>query len=260
MSAIKAGIFSFFMKNIPVEARNAQKAVVDKFNKSKHAFFQIETTQPHGLSMDACWHLNGCQVRKEFRQMKQQFNFDVVMFLDIDAIPLNEEAIDSYVEQAYNGTLVGNIQRSNHLNNGQHVFVAPSAMAISIEQFWTINKPSAVETGRSDVAEEYTWLAQKAGVPVRFYMPLRYDAAPAEAKDGWGLADGMPRYGLGTTFGEMVPQMKESGGTLDPKKAIDITEIEWKASGVETFWHNFQIRFPGQPERFMAKCEEILKT
>jgi hypothetical protein len=256
--SITAGIFSFYMDNIPVAAREAQKAVVDKFNKSKHQFFQVQTNTRHGLSMDACWHWNGCQVRQEFRKIKQQFDFDVVMFLDIDAIPLNEDAIDSYIEQAYNGTLVGNIQRTNHLNNGQHVFVAPSAMAISVETFWTINKPSALETGRSDVAEEYTWLAQKAGVPVRFYMPLRYEEAPAEAPEGWNLADGMPKYGLGTTFGELVPGPKE-GNLLDPTKAISADEIEWKATGVETFWHNFQVRFPGQPERFMAKCKSILK-
>jgi hypothetical protein len=256
---MKAGIFSFYMNNIPVEARNAQKAVVDKFNKSGHAFHQIETKLPHGLSMDGCWHMNGCQVRKEFRHLKQQFDFDVVMFLDIDAIPLNDQAIDSYVEQAYNGSLVGNIQRSNHLSNGAHVFVAPSAMALSIETFWTINKPSAVENLRSDVGEEYTWLAQKAGAHVRLYMPLRYDAAPAEAKDGWALADGMPRYGLGTTFAQMTPSAKD-GDVLDGTKSIAADDIEWKQTGPETFWHNFQIRFPGQPERFMAKCEEILKT
>jgi hypothetical protein len=246
------------MDNIPAEALAAQKAVVEKFNKSKHGFFQVLTNTRHGLSMDACWHWNGCQVRKDFRHLKQQFDFDVVMFLDIDAIPLNEDAIDSYVEQAYNGTLVGNIQRTNHIQNGQHVFVAPSAMALSIEQFWTINKPSALETGRSDVAEEYTWLAQKAGVPVRFYMPLRYDAAPQEAPNGWALADGMPRYGLGTTFGESVPTPKE-GNLLDSTKAISADDIEWKPTGVETFWHNFQMRFAGQHERFLAKCATVLK-
>jgi len=256
--SIKAGIFSFFMDNIPKEALEAQKAVVNKFNKSGHQFMQVLTQTRHGISMDAAWHWSNVQVRKELRMLPKQFDFDVVMFLDIDAIPLNADAIDSYVEQAYNGTLVGNIQRTNHLQNGQHVFVAPSAMALSVERFWDIGRPSALETGRSDVAEEYTWLAQKAGVPVRFYMPLRFDAAPEEAPNGWALADGMPRYGLGTTFGELVPGPKE-GNLLDPSKAISADDIEWKATGVETFWHNFQMRFAGQHERFLAKCSEILK-
>jgi hypothetical protein len=229
---MKVGIFSFYMENT-AEILPAQKAVVDKFNKSKHDFHQIKTEMRHGFSMDACWHLNNCQVRPEFRKMAQKWDYDVIFFLDSDAIPLNDRAIDSYAEQAYNGILVGNIQRTNHLQNNQHVFVAPSAMAISVETFWSIGKPSAIETSRSDVAEEYTWLVERKGVnKVKFYMPLRFDRFPEEAPTGWALADGMPRYGLGTTFG------------LDGEG--------------ETFFHNFQGRFPGQPEHFIKKCQEIL--
>ena len=41
----------------------------------------------------------------------------------------------------------------------------------------------------------------------------------------------MPKYGMGTTYGD------DSG---------------------DLFWHNFQIRMPGQEERFWNKCEEVL--
>jgi hypothetical protein len=223
------------MSNIPKEAITAQRKVVDKFNKSNVPFFQILTQMPHGFSMDCTWHLNGSVVRKEFLgKVPKQYDFDVIMFLDIDAVPLNDRAIDSYIEQAYNGSLVGNIQRTNHIQNGQHVFVAPSAMAISDSTFLTIGRPSALETSRSDVAEEYTWLCEKHGIPVKFYMPAEFEAAPLEAPQGWALADGMPRYGLGTTFADPL-------------------------TGEESFWHNFQIRLAGQHERFLRKCDELLK-
>ncbi len=136
------------------------------------------------------------------------------------------------MQQANEGHLVGNIQRTNHLKNGQHTFVAPSAMAISTSTFLTIGKPSAIETYRSDVGEEYTWLCEKKGIKVIKYMPLKFEAGPAESPEGWALADGMPKYGLGTTFG------------------VDQTE---------TFWHNFQVRLAGQPERFIRKCNELLE-
>lgn len=229
---MKAGIFSFYMRNIPKEAVEAQRAVVNKYNKSGYPFFQILSEMRHGFSMDGAWHLNGVDVNPAFvGRIPRQHDFDVMVFLDIDAVPLNDRSIDLYVEQAYNGALVGNIQRTNHIQNGQHTFVAPSVMAISTSTFLTIGKPSAIETSRSDVAEEYTWLAEKRGIKVTKYMPLRFDAGPAEAPNGWALADGMPRYGLGTTFGD------EKG---------------------ETFWHNFQVRLPGQPERFMKKCDQLL--
>lgn len=233
MDKIKAGIFSFFMKNIPKEAVDAQRAVVAKHNPSGYPLHQFLTEIPHPYSMDGAWHLNAVDIRREFANVPKMFDYDVMVFLDIDAVPLNDRALDLYVEQAYNGALVGNIQRTNHIQNGQHTFVAPSAMAISTSTFLTIGKPSAIESPRSDVAEEYTWLSEKKGIKIVKYMPLRFEAAPAEAPTGWALADGMPRYGLGTTFG-------------DP------------ATGEETFWHNFQVRLAGQPERFMRKCRELL--
>ena len=241
MEKVNAVIISYFMNNINPEAVEAQKRVVAKYNKSGYPHFQILTDTRHGHSMDAAWIMNNIKVLDKSQPDPEalwkaiphdKLNFDVVLFLDIDAIPLNDQAIDSYINQAYNGVLVGNIQRSNHINNNQHVFVAPSAMAISLSTFLTIGKPSATETRRSDVGEEYTWGARKTGTKIKFYMPLRFDGRPAES-ESWALADGMPHYGRGTTFGDL-------------------------ATGEETFWHNFQSFHSGQHERFMAKCQSIL--
>ena len=131
----------------------------------------------------------------------KRFDHDVILFLDVDAIPLNNLAIDDTIAAAANGRLVGNIQRTNHIQNNQHVFVAPSCLAISTDMFVTIGKPSGLETSRGDVAEEYTYAAEKAGMPIDFYMPMRYDEKPAEC-ESWALKDGMPVYGRGTTFGK----------------------------------------------------------
>jgi len=235
MEKIKAGIFSFYMKNIPQGAVEAQRNVVAKFNKSGYPHHQILTDMRHGYSMDAAWHLNGINVQPQFvGKFPNQFDYDVMVFLDIDAVPLNTDALDFYVEHAFNGALVGNIQRTNHIQNGEHTFVAPSAMAISTSTFLTIGQPSALETSRSDVGEEMTWLCEKAGIKVIKFMPLRFEKAPDEAPNGWNLASGMPKYGLGTTFG-------------------DNSIVERPM-----MWHNFQVRLPGQPERFMRKCSELL--
>jgi hypothetical protein len=216
--------------------------VVDKFNISKHPFYQINTKFRHGHSMDAAWVINGTRVNgSPVNGLPQKFTHDVILFLDIDALPLNDKAIDEYIHWASEGVLVGNIQRSNHIQNNQHTFVAPSAMAISESTFLTIGSPSAIETYRSDVGEEYTWLAEKAGIKVMKFMPLRFDAPPAESPS-WALADGMPHYGRGTTFGSRMTPISEGAG----------------GSAIETFWHNFQSFHPGQHERFMAKVAEIM--
>jgi hypothetical protein len=189
--------------------------------------------------MDYFWALNG-QPSKEFEAMKlnKEYDFDIILFLDIDCVPVSEEAIDYYILEASKGRIIGNAQRTGHISNGDHVFAAPSALALSRETYDNIGRPSAIETKRSDVAEEYTWEAQNRGVDVFVTLPSRFDRPPfryeyeKDVEPYWELKNGFPNYGLGTTYSD-----EEIG---------------------DVFYHNFQIRIPGQQELFQQKCEELL--
>lgn len=235
-------IISFFMNNIDMKTVGIQKSVVEKFNKSKVPHYIFNVNMPHGVAIDYFWATNG-QMGEKLREathgaeIEKSLDHDAVLILDIDAIPLSERAIDLYFEAAYAGRLIGNAQRSNHLQNNQHVFAAPSASCLSTETFIKLGMPSAYETQRSDVLEEYTWEAEKIGIPVDLVMPLRYNESPKRYEwEGnqppyWALADGMPVYGMGTTYGD------DEG---------------------DLFYHQFQIRMEGQQEKFWQTCESIL--
>lgn len=218
-----------------------QREVVQKFNPQKYQHYQffVDMNTKHGVFLDYFWGLNGIKAGVLKNQnIEQKLNHQVVIILDIDCIPLSKHAFEYYAKNALAGSLIGNAQRTNHLQNNQHVFAAPSASAISKNTYVKIGAPSALETDRSDVLEEYTWAAEATGVNVMKLMPLKYDAPPQRydweksQPPYWDLADGMPKYGMGTTYGN-----EEQG---------------------ELFWHNFQIRMPGQEERFWNKCEEVL--
>lgn len=233
-------IVSFFMDNIDKQTVNLQQTVIKKFNNMGVKQYAVKIDFPHGVALDYFWAINGIKNERFANvQIEQQFDHDAILFLDIDAIPLSTKAIPLYLEKAYEGKIVGNIQRTNHLQNNQHVYAAPSAMAITAETYKKIGMPCATETMRSDVGEEYTWHAERVGVEVDLIMPLRYDSPPVryewegEQPPYWNLADGMPVYGVGTTFGT------EEHGDL--------------------FYHNFQIFHPGQQERFAQKCVEVLQ-
>ena len=235
-----ACIVSFYMENIDQKTVLLQKAVVEKYNRASFPHYIQKTALSHADSIDWMWSINGQETGKFLNQnIAQQIDHDIFLFLDIDAIPLSADAIDFYVETASEGKIIGNAQRSNHIDNGQHVFAAPSALALSKDTFKKIGRPSASETLRSDVAEEYTWCAELHAVAVETVMPLRFDAVPQryewerESPPYWALADGMPVYGMGTTYGKDERCM---------------------------FYHNFQIRMPGQEERFWKKCELVLIT
>jgi len=219
-----------------------QKSVVEKYNKNKIPHYIMKVSMPHGIAIDYWWAQNGCLTKKLAEAAKGQeipiaFDHDAVLILDIDAIPLSERAIDLFFEKAYAGRLIGNAQRTNHIENNQHVFAAPSASCISKETYEKIGMPSAYESQRGDVLEEYTWNAERLGISVDLILPLRYNDSPkryeweGDQPPYWALADGMPVYGMGTTYGD------EEG---------------------DLFYHQFQIRMEGQEEKFWAECEKKL--
>jgi len=223
---MKPCIVSIFMQNINHNMLHSQRAVIEKFNVSKIPHYPVLTDDHPGSTLD---HLI---------QHLVDAGHDAVMFLDVDCIPLNELALDYFFKQAYAGKVIGDAQRSNHIQNGQHVFAAPHNLTFTFETFNKLGKPTFCHTNRGDVGEELTFKARENNIEVEILMPLRYDAPPIrqhwEPKDSppyWDLADGMPKYGIGTTFG-----------------------IE----GNEMFWHMYQSFHPGQNERFLKKCEEIL--
>lgn len=231
---MKACIASYFMPNIDQKTVELQKKVVEKFNPLKLQHLVIKGEIPHGMFMDYVWSLNGQAVST--LKIEKQLDFDVVLFLDIDCLPVSANAIELYLTTALEGKLIGNAQRSGHIQNNNHLFAAPSALALSSTSFDKIGRPSAMETSRGDVAEEYTYAAEANKIAVDFVPPVRYDRDvyrydwEQDRRPYWTLENELPNYGLGTTYG----------------------------NDNDLFWHNFQIRVEGQQEQFWKKCEELL--
>lgn len=229
-------IFSIFMDNIDPATVEAQAKVMRKFAPNVK-FQQIKTAYSHDTTMDMLWALNDVDVIDFHKPKERPFDHDIVIFLDIDCVPVSDKAIPYLIERAERGELVGHVQRSNHIDNGEHLFVAPSCMAIRRDIFQNMGAPAAAPTARSDVAEEYTWAAEANGVPVSFLLPMRHDRPPYRfdwentTEDTWKLKPGYPDYGVGTTFG------------------IDTEEL---------FWHSFQIFHGNNQVEFIKKCESLL--
>lgn len=229
-----ACIVSFFMNNVNPKTAGLQKSVVEKFNVSKYPHYLMQTNLMPGPMMDYIWCINGQNTGTFKEEIKKQLDYDIIFFLDIDAVPVDQLAIDNIIDQAAEMKLVGNAQRSGHIENNQHVFCAPSVVAMHKDIFDVIGRPSAIPNQRGDVCEEWTYRAEEEGIRVLTYLPAGFDAPPirmdweTNQEPFWRLADGMPNYGIGTTF--------QSG-----------------------FYHNFQIFHPGQQERFWNKCESLLK-
>lgn len=156
---------------------------------------------------------------------------DALFIIDVDCIPLSSNAIKTVFDLVEAGHLVGNIQRSNHIQNNQHVFVAPSCIAFSEETFMKLMCPSFTYNHIGDTAEQFTYNAEKENVPVTYFMPSDVESPYNEEGEYWDLKDGMPKYGIGTTFSYNNEPMT---------------------------YHLFSSRYNSHTKFFLDKCHSIL--
>jgi hypothetical protein len=207
---MSASVYSIHNGNLSPKVLELQKAVVEKFLPAGWTFTQFYQPlggEPHAEGMKACLEI--CPT-------------DVIIFLDTDCIPLTSDSFPALFRSASTGTLVGNVQRSNHIQNNEHIFIAPSCMAFSRSQYLSLNSPSFHTTQRGDIGEELTYAWHAAGLTTVGFLPTQ------SRNQIWALETGERGYGHGTVFGDK-------------------------------FYHEFQIRTGGALEQsFINKCKQIL--
>ena len=159
-------------------------------------------------------------------------DYDTILILDSDCVPLSSHALQYTFEQAEKGILVGNVQRSNHLQNNKHIYVAPSCITLTFEMFNDLGNMSFAPTNRGDIGEELNYKAEKLNKNIEMYLPSKYEELPYQSKAPWDLSDDLPKYGIGTTF---VNNKNE-----------------------EMFYHLFQSRLEIFNHLFYNKCSELL--
>ena len=137
-------IASIFMKNIDQNTVMSQQKVVQKFNPTNITHYPVLSDAPPGYTMD------------KLVEMLKGKGHDAIMFLDIDCVPVCAEALQYMFDQAYSGKVIGDAQRSNHIENNQHVFAAPHNVTFTVADYRKLGNPSFMPNYRGDVAEELT--------------------------------------------------------------------------------------------------------
>lgn len=226
-------IISLYMDNVNPDVVYHQRSVVDLFRGSI-PFEQLQTIHSHGKTMDL--------VMKSLAKYSSKDR--LVIFLDIDAIPLLPTSFDTLICMTMDGaTMAGAPQSTNHLPQASGVFVAPCIMAISTRLYREIGMPSAEPTESSDVAELWTKELQETHkIPASFFDILNYDGSPAPVRLGngsvisvshWMLDDSAgTKFGLNTTYGFETEQL---------------------------FFHSYQSFVSGQNEYFINKCKALVE-
>lgn len=222
---MKRAILTYFNHEVDAEIAELQQRVNEKFNVGEWDYKPLFSQRPesevtHHDSID--YGIN---------HLFYNEGYDTVLVMDVDCIPLSTYAVDYTFRRAEEGVLIGNVQRSCHIDNGEHLFVSPSLICISKETYEKLDKVSfAPDHIKADAAEYLTWIAEERGIEVEMYMPLKYIRDPR--KTTWDLGRGKEKYGIGTTFKNK--------------------------NNREMFFHLFECRKHIWNIYFYDKCEEIL--
>lgn len=207
----RASVFSIYMPNISDDVVKAQYECVNKFlppdwefHQYLHSPKQFEIKQ-HATAIARC--------------IKEAKHDDIIL-LDIDVIPLSPSALPFLSWGAHSGTLIGAVQRANHIKNKEHLYVGPFCMAFSKWRYQLLASPPFDETERGDCGEELTYRWEENRKKVRFLWPS------AVEQPMWKLTGGKV-FGYGTTYDDL-------------------------------FYHAFCSREQHTRERFLSKCDSIL--
>ena len=173
--------------------------------------------------------LHGDILNKFVNKLFYEYGHDGVLIIDIDCIPLSRKAIDYTFELASNGILVGNAQRSHHIQNNEHSYAASSFVCFSEEVYRELGRPNFLPNKDGDTCEQLTYNAERQGLKRSFYIPTTYDSKNEIGED-WDV-DGY-KYGIGTTFTNYY--------------------------GVPMSYHLFGSRLNLWNDLFFKKCEEVL--
>lgn len=128
---------------------------------------------------------------------------DVILFLDIDAFPLNREIVERAFQVAEAGGVFAVAHAANHLPDAETVFAGPMFLCVSRATWEKVGRVSMLETATTDVGQAFSNALKAHGVAIELLWPS-FVGLPR-----WALG---PRnaIGIATFYGGAVFHLFES--------------------------------------------------
>ncbi len=158
-----------------------------EFNKN---YCELESLK--SKSKSGYLSIHSVMIRDLIRNLKPN---SFCLILDIDAFPLSEFAIKLTFVLAMLKGINGNVQRTNCIKNGRHLFIGPSYICFNSEYIQKLKEAAWIANERSDVSEEITWSKPEL-IDNNIFKPIKTIFKPI-----WALEGEKKVYGVGTTFG-----------------------------------------------------------
>lgn len=183
-------IISIYGQNIPKEAVELQRKVYEKFGQTVKQLPRVfESDRDHGMFMNDAMEASMA---------------DVVLFSDIDNIPLNVDAVPVLLEAVKTRWLAGCAGRACHLNGAP--YIGAWCLAIRREAWIMMKKPDFRSNSTEDTAGHVTRSVEFFNKPIRYFFPSSCEIPR------WNVLGN--KFGLGTNYEDIFYHAFESrGGT-----------------------------------------------
>ncbi len=181
--------WSFVFRNKILKLLTPEKVKLGKIEFNKK-YCEIESLRSKSRSNYLSIH--SVMIRDLIRNLNKN---SFCLIIDLDAFPLNKYAIKLTFVLAMLKGINGNIQRTNCIANGGHLFIGPSYICFNTERIQKLKEAAWIANERSDVSEEITW-SQPELIDQNLFRPLKTLFKPI-----WALEGEKKVYGVGTTFG-----------------------------------------------------------
>ena len=181
--------WAFFFRNKILKLLMPQEVKIGTLEYSKK---YCELSSLRSKSKSNYLSIHSVMIRDLIRNLNPN---SYCLILDIDAFPLSKYAIKLTFVLAMLKGINGNIQRTNCIDNGNHLFIGPSYICFNTKIIQNLNESAWVANDRSDVSEEITWVNPDL-IDQNLFRPIHTLFKPI-----WALEGKKKVYGIGTTFG-----------------------------------------------------------
>lgn len=203
--------FSCYMKNIPEKVIFYQKKVFDLFDMELNQ--ELTNLPYHDYWLD---------------YKIKNTDFDILIFFDIDCIPLKYGLYEYIVDQISDNNSIIGVEQVNQTRSPNWIYAAPACFGVTKIVYDKMNKPSFRLNPYYDCGGEFSWVAPKYGIDVKLFE------ITSSLNKKWNLAD-KKRYGNGTIYDDWL-------------------------------YHQFEVRYYDNKSyeqiytyQFIKKCKEIIK-
>jgi hypothetical protein len=202
--------FSCYMNNMPENVIEYQKKIFDLFHMELNQEFTIQPFHDYWLN-----------------EKIKALDFDIVIFFDIDCIPLKPGLYEYIVDQISDNNSIIGVEQSSWARNPDFIYAGLPCFAFTKQVYEKMNKPTFDLSENYDAGGEFTWRANEYGVNVKLFKITN------SLNRKWKC--GNKRFGNGTIYDDWL-------------------------------YHQFEVRYYSENTfekiytyQFIKKCKEIIE-